>query len=328
MDRKTLESALAWTIGETSLPGLGEPSRGKVRDSWVVDGRRVIVTTDRISAFDRVLGTIPYKGAVLNLISRFWFDMTALRVPNHVIEVPHPNVLVARDCKPLPVEMVVRAYVTGVTSTSIWTHYAAGCRDFAGNPLPDGMVKNQKLERPILTPSTKAEHGEHDETVSRAQVIERGILDAATFDRIADMSLALFSTGVDWASRRGLILVDTKYEFGRTPDGEILVIDEIHTHDSSRYWMADSYMDRIGRGQEPEGLDKEYVRRWLKEERGYTGDGPVPPIPDHVRVEAASRYIALYELITGKTFDPGQGSPLERLAAWAVTLNNSAGRVK
>jgi phosphoribosylaminoimidazole-succinocarboxamide synthase len=317
MDRSRIRRALGWTIDETTLPALGDPVRGKVRDSYVRGDRRILVTTDRISAFDRVLGTIPYKGAVLNLISRFWFDRTADRVPNHVIDVPHPNVLVARNCTPLPVEMVVRAYITGVTSTSLWTHYSRGERVIAGNRLPDGLEKNQKLDRPILTPSTKAEHGDHDETVSREEILERGAVDEETFDRIAEMSFTLFEIGASWASRQGLILVDTKYEFGRTDDGRIVVIDEVHTPDSSRYWMAGSYEERLARGEEPQGLDKEYVRRWLKEERSYVGDGPVPPIPDEVRVEAASRYIAVYELITGLAFDPGEDSPLEKLEAWA-----------
>lgn len=323
MDRNRIEEALKWTIGETSLPNMGEPVRGKVRDSYVHEGMRVLVTTDRISAFDRVLGTIPYKGAVLNLISRFWFDHTAERIPNHVKEIPHPNVLVAVDCEPLPVEMVMRSYLTGVTSTSIWTHYENGSRNFAGNPLPDGMKKNEKLREPILTPSTKAQHGDHDETVSGEEIVSRGLLDQATFDQVAQMSFTLFEMGQTWAARRGLILVDTKYEFGRRPDGEIVLIDEVHTPDSSRYWMADSYEKRLSEGQEPQGLDKEYVRRWLKETHGYTGDGPVPEIPDEVRVEAAHRYIALYELITGEPFDPGEGSLLDRLQHWASSLSAS-----
>jgi phosphoribosylaminoimidazole-succinocarboxamide synthase len=317
MDSGEIREALAWTIDETALPGLGNVSRGKVRDSYVARGRRILVTTDRVSAFDRVLGTIPYKGAVLNLISKFWFDHTTGRVPNHVVDVPHPNVLVAVDCTPVPVEMVVRAYITGVTSTSLWTHYERGERNVAGNRLPDGLVKNQKLERPILTPSTKAEHGDHDETVSREEVLSRGAVDEATFDRMAEMSFALFEMGSRWAAGRGLILVDTKYEFGRTPEGAIVVIDEVHTPDSSRYWMAGTYEERLDSGREPEGLDKEYLRRWLKDERGYSGDGSVPPIPDEVRVEAARRYISVFELITGRKFDPGDGSPLERLEAWA-----------
>ncbi len=317
MDTEQLKTALQWTIDETSLPALGDPMRGKVRDSYLVGGRRILVTTDRISAFDRVLGTIPYKGAVLNLISKFWFDRTAERVPNHVVDVPHPNVTVAQDCTPLPVEMVVRAYITGVTSTSLWTHYDRGERVIAGNTLPDGLVKNQRLERPILTPSTKAEHGDHDETVSRETILERGAVDEETFDTIARMSFDLFEMGSAWAAKQGLILVDTKYEFGRSPDGGIVVIDEVHTPDSSRYWMAASYEERLAAGQEPEGLDKEYVRRWLKETHDYGGDGPVPHIPDEVRIEAAKRYIAVYELITGLSFDPGDGSPLERLEAWA-----------
>jgi phosphoribosylaminoimidazole-succinocarboxamide synthase len=320
MDRQRIEQALSWTIDETRLPGLGTPARGKVRDIYRHGDHRILVTTDRVSAFDRVLGTIPYKGAVLNMISAFWFDLTTERVPNHLVEVPHPNVLVAVDCEPLPVEMVVRAYLTGVTSTSIWTHYEKGSRNFAGNPLPDGMMKNQPLASPILTPSTKAPQGDHDETISADEIVARGLLDEETTERLSRMSFDLFEMGARWARSRGLILVDTKYEFGRTPDGEIVLIDEVHTPDSSRYWMADSYEERMEAGEEPQGLDKEYLRRWLKETHGYAGEGPVPEIPDSVRVEAARRYVELYELITGRDFDPGEGSPPERLQAWAASM--------
>jgi phosphoribosylaminoimidazole-succinocarboxamide synthase len=208
--------------------------------------------------------------------------------------------------------MVMRSYLTGVTSTSIWRHYEAGARVFCGHPLPDGMRKNQKLPAPLLTPSTKAEKGAHDESVSRAQLIERGIIDAATFDQLADLCQRMFAFGQAHAAERGLILVDTKYELGRTPDGRIVFIDEIHTPDSSRYWHADDYDSRMAAGQEPRSLDKEYVRRYFAE-HGYTGEGTPPPIPDEVRVEAARRYIAAFELVTGQPFVPDTEEPMARI---------------
>jgi phosphoribosylaminoimidazole-succinocarboxamide synthase len=206
----------------------------------------------------------------------------------------------------------MRAYITGVTSTSIWTHYQKGARVFCGHELPDGMKKNQRLPHALLTPSTKAEKGEHDRSVSRAEVLELGLLSAADFDRAADMCARLFAFGQGEALRRGLILVDTKYEIGRRPDGALCFIDEIHTPDSSRYWYADDYQTRFDAGEEPRGLDKEYVRRTMAEQ-GYRGDGPPPPLTDDVRVEAARRYIQVCELITGRPFVPDTDEPLARI---------------
>ncbi|MFO8074083.1 MAG: phosphoribosylaminoimidazolesuccinocarboxamide synthase [Polyangia bacterium] len=314
VDRETIAAQLSRTVEATDLAALGEPARGKVRDSYVRDDRRWIVTTDRISAFDRVLGTIPFKGQVLNRTTEFWFDATRELVPNHMVGCPDPQVMEVVDCEPLPVEMVVRAYLTGSTSTSIWTHYERGARVFCGNQLPDGMRKHQRLARPVLTPSTKAEQGDHDVSVSREEILAMGRISAGQFDRIAEASLALFDFGRRHCAEQGLILVDTKFEFGRTPDGEIVVIDEILTPDSSRFWEADSYEERIAQGRDPEGLDKEYVRVWLKRERGFTGDGDLPAIPDEVRVEAALRYIHACERVTGTPFEPEPGDPLERIA--------------
>lgn len=314
IDRDVLLAQLSRPLTETTLEGLGPVSRGKVRDSYVKDGRRFIVTTDRISAFDRVLGTIPFKGQVLNRVAAFWFERTRGLVPNHMIGCPDPAVMEVLDCEPLPVEMVVRAYLTGSTSTSILTHYNRGVRDFCGNRLPDGMTAHQKLERPILTPSTKAEHGDHDISVSRAQILEMGRISAADFDEIARQSFALFGAGQRHCAANGLILVDTKYEFGKTKDGRIAVIDEVHTPDSSRFWQAATYETRRAAGKEPEGLDKEYVRVWLKTERGFTGDGPIPEIPDEIRVEAARRYIAACEQVTGEEFRPNTAEPNARIA--------------
>jgi len=314
VSKDVLFAQLAKPLAETAFAALGPASHGKVRDSYVKDGRRFIVTTDRISAFDRVLGTIPFKGQVLNRVAAFWFDRTRDLVPNHLVGCPDPAVMEVLDCAPLPVEMVVRAYLTGSTSTSIWTHYAKGARVFCGNALPDGMTKHQRLERPILTPSTKAEHGDHDVSVSREEILAMGRIPAADFDAIARMSLDLFAAGQAHCAANGLILVDTKYEFGKTADGRIVVIDEVHTPDSSRFWQAATYEARLAEGKEPEGLDKEYVRVWLKEQRGFSGDGPIPEIPDEVRVEAARRYIAACEQVTGEPFVPDTDEPIARIA--------------
>ena len=220
--------------------------------------------------------------------------------------------MVATECKLLPVEFVMRAYLTGVTTTSIWYHYERGARTFCGHKLPEGMRKNQKLAKAILTPSTKAEKGDHDKSVSREEILAMGALSAEDFDRAAAMCARVFAFGQELAAKRGLILVDTKYEIGRRPDGTLCFIDEIHTPDSSRYWYADDYQARFDHREEPRGLDKEYVRRTLAEQ-GYRGEGPPPPLTDEVRGEAARRYIALYELITGRPFVPDSEEPLGRI---------------
>ena len=312
MDETVLKQQLTKTLDKTSFAELGSKYEGKVRDCYVADGRRAIVVTDRLSAFDVVLGTIPFKGQVLNRMAAFWFEATADLAPNHVINVPDPTVMVARECNLLPVEFVMRAYLTGVTSTSIWSHYQKGARQFCGHDLPDGMRKNQKLAKAILTPSTKAEKGDHDQSVSRAEILEMGILSAADFDEAAGMCARLFAFGQAEALKRGLILVDTKYEVGRRPDGMLCFIDEIHTPDSSRYWYADDYEDRFARAEEPRGLDKEYVRQTLADQ-GYRGDGPAPKLTDEVRVEAARRYIQVCELVTGRTFVPDTEEPIARI---------------
>ncbi|MEM7434839.1 MAG: phosphoribosylaminoimidazolesuccinocarboxamide synthase [Myxococcota bacterium] len=310
----TLTQALANTLDGTHFEALGSYYEGKVRDNYTKDGKRIIIVTDRISAFDRVLGTLPYKGQVLNSLASWWFDETQNVVPNHLIEVPDPNVMVCLECEPLPVEMVVRAYITGVTSTSIWTHYDKGVRVFCGHELPDGLQKHQKLPDPILTPSTKADKGDHDVSASREEILEIGRITEADFDQAAAYAMALFAHGQKVCAERGLILVDTKYEFGKTPAGDIVVIDEIHTPDSSRFWYANSYAERFAAGDDPESFDKEYVRRWLAAE-GYRGDGPSPTIPDDVRVEASRRYIQACDEIRGVPFEPDTRPPLSRIAA-------------
>jgi phosphoribosylaminoimidazole-succinocarboxamide synthase len=312
IDETVIRAQLDKTLDGTNLPELGEKYEGKVRDSYVRDGRRTLIATDRISAFDVVLGTIPFKGQVLNQMAAFWFEATADIAPNHVINVPDPTVTVARECETLPVEFVMRSFLTGVTSTSIWTHYSKGGRTFCGHDLPEGMKKNQRLPKAILTPSTKAEKGFHDESVSRAQILELGALSAADFDAAAEMCARVFAFGQQEALHRGLILVDTKYEIGRRPDGKLCFIDEVHTPDSSRYWYADDYEARFARGDEPRGLDKEYVRRTLADQ-GYKGEGPPPKLADDVRVEAARRYIQVCELVTGRPFVPNTEEPNARI---------------
>jgi phosphoribosylaminoimidazole-succinocarboxamide synthase len=307
-----IKAQLSKTLEGTNFSDLGAKYKGKVRDCYTRDGRRTIIVTDRISAFDVVLGTIPFKGQVLNQIAAHWFKETAHIAQNHVIDVPDPTVMIATECELLPVEFVYRAYMTGVTTTSIWYHYQSGVRKFCGHNLPDGMKKNQRLEKAILTPSTKAEQGGHDQSLSREEIMATGVISAKDFDDAAAMCARLFAYGQEAAAKHGLILVDTKYEVGRKPDGTLCLIDEIHTPDSSRYWYADDYQARLDRGEEPRGLDKEYVRKTLAE-GGYVGDGPPPPLSDEVRCEAARRYIALFELITGKPFVPDTAEPVARI---------------
>ncbi|NUQ78510.1 MAG: phosphoribosylaminoimidazolesuccinocarboxamide synthase [Polyangiaceae bacterium] len=310
---QTLREALGLTLESTSLDALGSKYEGKVRDNYTTnDGRRYIVVTDRISAFDRVLGTLPLKGQVLNGLAAFWFERTRDTAKNHMIGVPDPNVMLVRECRPLPVEMVMRAYVTGVTSTSIWTHYQQGARVFCGHTLPEGLRKNERLPSPILTPSTKAPKGDHDISASREEILAMGHIDPRDFDAAAEMAKELFAIGQAWCRERGLILVDTKYEFGKDADGNIVVIDEIHTPDSSRFWFSATYDERFSQGKDPESFDKEYVRRYLAG-LGFKGDGPVPAIPDDVRVEAARRYIEAFETITGSEFKPDLTDPAVRI---------------
>jgi phosphoribosylaminoimidazole-succinocarboxamide synthase len=313
MDLATLRHGLALTLDSSSLDQLGTKYQGKVRDNYTTsDGRRFIVVTDRISAFDRVLGTLPFKGQVLNALAGFWFEETKHIVPNHMLGMPDPNAMECVECQPLPIEFIVRAYLTGVSSTSILTAYRTGAREFCGNHLPDGLEEHGPLPEPIVTPTTKAPQGEHDENISRAEIIARKLLTAEQFDTAAKHALALFAHGQKLCASRGLILVDTKYEFGTTREGNIVVIDEIHTPDSSRFWFAKSYEERRKKGQSPESFDKEYLRRWLVEQ-GFRGDGPIPTIPDEVRLEASRRYIEACEAVRGSAFLPNLEPPAERL---------------
>lgn len=320
MDKQKLDTVLreqlARPLARTDFSSLGGKYEGKVRDCYITDDqRRIIIVTDRVSAFDVVLGTIPFKGQVLNQIAQYWFEETRAIAPNHVLSVPDPNVMIGRECTPLKVEFVMRAYLTGSTSTSIWKAYERGDREFCGHQLPEGMRRHERLPRPLLTPSTKAEKGDHDVSASREQLIDMGAITADDFDRAAEIATALFELGQRRAAERGLILVDTKYEIGRTPEGELVVIDEIHTPDSSRYWLAQDYDARMAAGQDPRSIDKEYVRRWMVDTHGYRGDGPPPAIPDEVKVEAAKRYIEIYEVMTGRPFVPDTSDPEKRIAA-------------
>ncbi len=315
LDDHALDLALTHPLTGTDFQGLGRRYEGKVRDNYSrPDGTRVIIVTDRISAFDRILGTLPLKGQLLNSVAAWWFEQSRSVAPNHMISVPDPNAMIVTECTPLPVEMVVRAYLTGTTSTSIWVHYEKGVRSFCGHALPEGLRKHERLPGPILTPSTKAAHGDHDVSASREEILKLTGMPAKVFDQAAEMALALFAFGQRVCAERGLILVDTKYELGTTPDGQLVVIDEIHTPDSSRFWFAESYPERFAAAADPESFDKEYVRRFLAAQ-GFQGDGPIPPIGDDVRKEATRRYAIAVERITGRPFEPDLSDPLPRLGA-------------
>ena len=312
IDVKLLEEQCSRTLERTDLHGLGRRIEGKVRDSYVADGKRTIVVSDRVSCFDVVVGTIPFKGQVLNQVAAFWFDKTKDVARNHLIDVPDPNVSVVREVEILPIEFVYRGYLTGVSNTSIWTAYERGERQYCGHALPEGMSKHQPLPEPLLTPTTKAEHGEHDELTSREAILAAGTLSEELYDRAAALTAKLFAEGQRFAASRGLILVDTKYELGLDDDGELVVADEIHTPDSSRYWYRDVYEQAMSKGQDPPALDKEYVRRWLAD-RGYRGEGEPPELPIAVRCEAARRYVEAYERVTGLAFEPDPDPPAERV---------------
>lgn len=311
---------LPFCLEETDFPELGEKYAGKVRDNYTKGDRRVLISTDKISAFDRGLCTIPFKGQVLTQMAKFWFEQTKDIIGNHVISYPDPQVLIGKQCTPLPIEMVVRGYITGVTTTSAWYAYEKGVRNFCGNIFPEGLKKNQKFDAPILTPSTKAEHGDHDESVSREEILKRTSLTAEQYDFIAAASLKLYQRGVEICARQGIILVDTKYEFGMTPDGEIVLIDEIHTPDSSRFWFANEYEQRFAAGKEQKKIDKEYLREWLAAQ-GFIGEGEIPVIPDEVRVETARRYIEAFELITGQKFEAEVGNVVDRIKGNLAVLS-------
>ncbi len=291
-----------WALGGVNLDGLGQIGRGKVRDFYELsEGRRLLVTTDRQSAFDRVLGLIPFKGQVLNQLSQFWFEQTASIVSNHLLSVPDPNVMLVRRAEMFPVEVIVRGYLTGVTDTSVWGMYQQGQREMYGLRFPDGLRKNQPLPAPVITPTTHAEVGGHDKPLSRQQIIEEGLVAPERWAEIERAALAVFAHGTEICRRAGLILVDTKYEFGLI-DGQVALVDEVHTPDSSRFWLTETYQSRFEQGQEPDNFDKELLRLWMREQ-GFTGDGPTPALSDDIVARLSQRYQACYEKITGLPFE-------------------------
>jgi phosphoribosylaminoimidazole-succinocarboxamide synthase len=303
------------TIDLGHLAGLGQHRSGKVRESWAAPGGRLLlVTTDRLSAFDRVVRAVAHKGQVLNELSAWWFGRTADLVANHLVAVVDPNVSLVVAADPLPVEVVVRARLTGSTSTSLLPRYEAGERHLYGHRLPDGLARHGALPRPLVTPTTKAVTGGHDEPITPAEVVERGLVPAERWDEVLAAALALFERGQQVAGAAGFVLADTKYEFGLGPDGELLLIDEVHTPDSSRFWAVDTLDDRLAAGMEPESFDKEPVRLALRA-TGYRGDGPPPSLGDDVWAESSRRYVELYERMTGQRFVPGDEPAVERITA-------------
>jgi phosphoribosylaminoimidazole-succinocarboxamide synthase len=291
-----------FALTDAAIPELPNHYRGKVRENYDLPGdRRLLIATDRLSAFDIILTTVPLKGQVLTQLARYWFDATADLCPNHVIEYPDPNVLLCKRLTILPVEIVVRDYLAGTTSTAILTMYQGGRREMYGHRFPDGLRPNQKLPQAIITPTSKAFDAGHDEELSAAEILQKGLLTEAQWQEVSAKALALFARGREMAAARGLILVDTKYEFGVDETGRILLADEIHTPDSSRYWFGESYPARFAAGEAPESFDKDFVRRWVVARCDPYKD-PIPPIPDEVRLEAAARYIQAFETITGQEF--------------------------
>jgi phosphoribosylaminoimidazole-succinocarboxamide synthase len=301
-------------IADATIAELPNHYRGKVRDNYdLPDGRRIIIATDRLSAFDINLALIPCKGQVLTETARYWFEATKDICPNHVLDYPDPNVVVGRRLDILPVEMVVRDYLAGSTATSILTMYKAGKREMYGVRFPDGMRENQQLAQPIITPTTKAMDGTHDAPLTPDEIVRRGLLSAEQWRTVSGYALALFARGQALARERGLILVDTKYEFGTDRDGRIVLADEIHTPDSSRYWFAGTYADRFAKGERPESFDKDFVRNWVAARCDPYRD-PIPPIPAEIVLATAEVYIKAFETITGQRFTPPPAEPpLDRI---------------
>ena len=287
------------TLTETELGSIRKKT-GKVRDQYDLSDTLALITTDRQSAFDRVLASIPFKGQVLNLTSAWWFEQTKHIIDNHIISVADPNVIIAKKCKVFPIEFVVRGFITGSTSTSLWTVYNKGDREYCGNKLPEGLKKNEKLKENMLTPTTKEEH--HDRPITPQEIVNENWMTQEDWDFCSQKALELFKFGQKKANENGMILVDTKYEMGRDNDGNILLIDEIHTPDSSRYWIADTYEERMLSGQEPQNIDKEFLRLWFVDNCDPYNDKDLPPAPNELVIELSSRYIYLYETITGSIF--------------------------
>lgn len=306
MDRADIIAAIPGALVRTDIPELGQRVEGKVRDIYLQGDRRILITTDRVSAFDQVLGAIPFKGQVLNQLSAWWFEQVADVVGSHVISVPDPNVTIGREAEALPVEVVVRGYITGVTTTSLWTLYAAGVDRPYGLDLPPGLHKNDPLPQPVITPTTKATGGAHDERLTSEAVVAGGLVEPALWARVQQVARAVFARGQQVAAAAGLILVDTKYEFGLV-NGELVLIDEVHTPDSSRYWLATTYDEG-----DPHNYDKEHLRLWFKA-HGYGGDGEPPAMPPEFVATVAERYIDAYERLTGREFVPGRQPAPDRI---------------
>ncbi len=311
IDEKKIREQLNNTADDVDLPQLGKRYKGKVRENFVNEekGIRTIVATDRLSAFDKVITSIPFKGQLLNQMSTFWFEKTKDIIPNHIIDVPDPNVVRVHECKSLPVEMIVRAYITG----SAWRAYQKG-ESVSGITFPEGLKNYQKLSEPVVTPSTKAAVGEHDLPISREEIIAQGLVSEEIYKDIEEKTLKLFNFASNHCAANNLILVDCKFEYGITPEGNVVVIDEIFTPDASRFWIKDTYEDRFSKGDKPEILDKEFFRQWLISEKNFMGDGPIPEIPDDIKVEFVNRYVKSYEMITGSTFEPViEGNIIDRI---------------
>jgi phosphoribosylaminoimidazole-succinocarboxamide synthase len=307
--KKRISLELKNCLTETSFLK-GNEKTGKVRDQYDAGNKIVLITTDRQSAFDRVLAAIPFKGQVLNQTSVWWFKKTEHIIENHLVEMPDPNVIIAKKCKVIPIEFVVRGYITGSTSTSLWTVYNNGDREYCGNALPEGLIKNQKLNNNMLTPTTKEEH--HDRPISPENIIKEGWMTKENWVYCSKVALDLFSFGQKIALEHGMILVDTKYEMGVDESGNILLIDEIHTPDSSRYWIKNTYEQRMADGLEPENIDKEFLRLWFVDNCDPYNDDQLPSAPEGLVVELSNRYIYLYETITGETFPlPVEGEPIK-----------------
>ena len=313
--REKISKELNNCITETDLP-IGKKYRGKVRDVYDIGDKLLLITSDRQSAFDRILAAIPFKGQVLNLTSAWWFEQTKHIIKNHVLDMPDENVIVAEKCEVFPIEFVVRGYITGTTSTSLWTVYNNGSRNYCGIDLPEGLVKNQRLNMPLLTPTTKEK--EHDRPISPDEIVSEEWMSKEDWETASKIALQLFTFGQKVALENGLILVDTKYELGKDNNGNIVLVDEIHTPDSSRYWIADTYDDRFNNGKEPQNVDKEFLRLWFVDNCDPYNDEILPAAPEELVVELSQRYIFLYETITGNRFK----FPLKNLPAHKQLISN------
>ncbi len=306
--KESIKGSLDNTLTNTELVAKSKKT-GKVRDQYDLGEKLALITTDRQSAFDRVLASIPFKGQVLNLTSAWWFDQTKDIIQNHVLSIPDPNVTIAKKCDVFPIEFVVRGYITGSTSTSLWTVYNNGDREYCGNALPEGLKKNQKLDENMITPTTKDEN--HDMPISPEAIVNDGWMTSEDWNFCSQKAMQLFDFGQRTALKNGMILVDTKYEMGKDSDGNIVLIDEIHTPDSSRYWIADTYQERIENDKEPQNIDKEFLRLWFVDNCDPYNDETLPDAPKDLVVELSKRYIYLYETITGKSFPfPDENIPV------------------